>query len=117
MKGGCHCGKVQFEVKAPEKVVICNCSICTKKGFLHHIVKKEDFKLLTEWDNLENYQFNTKTASHLFCKSCGICSFYIPRSHPDGYSVNARCLEGFDIEKVGVSDFDGQNWEKSRHTL
>ena len=89
----------------------CNCSICSKSGFLHLIVPKSRFKLLQGAESLSLYQFNTGVAQHLFCKICGIKSFYVPRSNPDGYSINARCLDPGTIEKVNVTPFDGQNWE------
>lgn len=112
-RGGCHCGAVRFEVQAPAdlQVTECNCSICSKSGYLHLIVPKEDFKLISGEDNLATYTFDTHEAKHLFCKTCGIKSFYVPRSHPDGYSVNVRCLEESGIESINVTPFDGKNWE------
>jgi hypothetical protein len=110
--GGCHCGKVRFEVRVPAKpeVLECNCSICSKAGFLHLIVSKVNFKLLSGGDVLTAYTFNTGTAKHLFCSVCGVKSFYVPRSHPDGYSVNVRCLDE-PIPDVAVKKIDGRNWE------
>ncbi len=114
-KGGCHCGKVLFEVEAPEdlEVTECNCSICSKAGILHLIVDKSQFKLLSGGNHLSTYTFDTHEAKHLFCKTCGIKSFYIPRSHPDGYSVNARCLDDANIKSINITQFDGKNWEKN----
>ena len=111
--GGCHCGQVRFEVSAPAQLRVsdCNCSICTKSGYLHLIVSKPDFKLLAGADALTNYQFNTGTARHLFCSICGVKSFYVPRSHPQGYSVNARCLDDVEIADLTIEPFDGRNWE------
>src|SRR5258706_11139327 len=108
--GGCHCGRVRFEVQAPARLKVsdCNCSICAKSGFLHLIVPKAQFKLLSGSDALTTYQFNTGTAKHLFCASCGIKSFYVPRSHPDGFSVNARCLDGATILDMTITPFYGQ---------
>lgn len=112
--GGCHCGRVRFEVLAPERLEVsdCNCSICGKSGYLHLIVPKTRFKLLRGNEFLTTYQFNTGTARHLFCSVCGIKSFYVPRSHPDGYSVNARCLDGGTAKSMSVRTFDGRNWEQ-----
>ncbi|WND03361.1 GFA family protein [Temperatibacter marinus] len=111
--GGCHCGAVKFEVMVEdvEKLIQCNCSMCRKTGYLHLFVSRDEFRLLKGEEALENYQFNTKTASHFFCKACGIKSFYIPRSHPDGYSIHAGCLEDFDLDSVQIEPFDGGNWE------
>ena len=113
--GGCHCGKVIFEVEAPEKLAVteCNCSICSKSGYLHLIVSKDAFKLLSGEDNLETYTFDTHEAKHKFCKTCRIKSFYIPRSHPDGISVNVRCLDKTKIQSMHIEQFDGKNWEES----
>ena len=113
-KGGCHCGEIAFEVLASDDldVLECNCSICAKSGFLHLIVPKERFRLLKGEDALTLYRFNTGTAKHMFCSSCGIKSFYVPRSHPNGYSVNARCLEPTRVRSLRVRPFDGQNWER-----
>ena len=99
---------------APAQIEVgeCNCSMCSRTGYLHLVVKKEQFRLLQGEDALTNYQFNTKTAQHYFCSHCGIKSFYVPRSHPDGYSVNARCLDPGSFEISGVRKIDGRNWEK-----
>jgi len=113
--GGCHCGRVRFEVLAPAKLRVseCNCSMCSKAGYLHLIVPADRFKLLSGGETLTTYGFNTQTAKHLFCSVCGIKSFYVPRSHPDGFSVNARCLDGGTVESMTVKALDGRNWEKS----
>ncbi len=117
-QGGCHCGRVQFEVTAQiDEVIDCNCSICAKRGFLHLIVEPEQFRLLTAEDAVALYQFNTKTAKHYFCPVCGVCSYYVPRSHPDKIDVNVRCLEGIALEELSIVPFNGREWEKSRHTL
>jgi hypothetical protein len=110
--GSCHCGAVRFEVEAPERIdcVDCNCSICAKSGFLHLIVPKSKFRLVQGADQLTAYTFNTGVAQHYFCRRCGIKSFYIPRSNPDGYDVNVRCLAPAPIE-LAIQPFDGQHWE------
>ena len=112
--GGCHCGRVRFEVSAPPRLEVaeCNCSICSKSGYLHLIVPKSRFRLLQGEEFLTSYTFNTGTAKHLFCSTCGIKSFYVPRSHPDGYSVNARCLDLGTVEAIEVKPFNGREWEK-----
>ena len=113
-KGGCHCGKVRFEVTAPEQIDVgdCNCSMCARSGYLHLIVPKSRFKLVSGEDALTTYQFNTKTAKHLFCSTCGIKAFYVPRSHPEGISVNARCLDEGTVTEMTFRKIDGRNWEK-----
>lgn len=118
-RGGCHCGRVRFAVSAPARpeVLDCNCSMCRKLGYLHLIVAKSDFTLLAGTDALTTYRFNTGTARHLFCASCGIKSFYVPRSHPDGYSVNARCLDDGTVEELVVRPFDGRQWERAAREL
>lgn len=112
--GGCHCGRVRFEVVAPAQISVseCNCSMCSRTGYLHLIVTADRFTLLSGRDVLSTYTFNTGTAKHHFCSVCGVKSFYVPRSHPDGYSVNARCLEAGTVTGTTVRQIDGRNWEK-----
>ena len=112
-RGGCHCGAVRFEVEAPAvlPVVVCNCSVCRMTGFLHLIVTADNFSLISGEDALTDYRFNTGIAKHLFCKTCGVKSFYVPRSHPDGYSVNVNCFVPDTIMGTEETQFDGQNWE------
>jgi len=118
-KGGCHCGKVQFTVEAPADIEAdeCNCSICHMSGYLHLIVPREDFRLTSGEDDIRTYTFNTGVAKHLFCRHCGIKSFYIPRSHPAGISVNVNCLRPESIASLKITPFDGANWEKNIHKL
>ena len=117
--GGCHCGAVRFEVMAPARIHVqsCNCSICAKTGFLHLIVAASDFRLLQGDEALTVYTFNTGAAKHLFCRRCGIKSYYVPRSNPDGFSVNVRCLDAGTVEHVEIEAFDGQNWEQHGASL
>jgi hypothetical protein len=117
--GGCHCGRVRFEVEAPAEleVQLCSCSICSMTAYLHLIVPASRFRLVQGEDDLTTYTFNTGVAQHRFCTHCGIKSFYIPRSNPDGVSVNVRCLESETIAKVRITDFDGRNWEKHAQEL
>lgn len=117
--GGCHCGKVRFEFTAPAdlEATQCNCSICHMSGYLHVFVQQSEFKLLTGQDDLETYTFNTGIAKHHFCRHCGIKSFYVPRSHPDGISVNANCLDPGTVGSLQITPFDGANWEQNIHTL
>jgi len=112
--GGCHCGAVRFEVLAPKTLQVseCNCSICSRTGYLHLIVPADRFRLVGGRDVLKTYTFNTQTAKHLFCSICGIKSFYVPRSHPDGYSVNARCIDSGTVDEMVITPVDGRNWEK-----
>lgn len=112
--GGCHCGRVRFEVAAPAQIEVgeCNCSMCARTGYQHLVVKKEQFRLLSGADDLATYEFNTRKAKHLFCRHCGIKSFYVPRSHPDGYSVNARCLDEGTVTGITYRKIDGRNWEQ-----
>ena len=114
-QGGCHCGRIRFEVDAPAEIqaVRCNCSICSMHGFLHLIVAGEHFRLLQGEDAIQTYTFNTGAAKHHFCRFCGIKSFYVPRSHPDGISVNVNCLDRKSIEAIEEKPFDGRNWEQN----
>jgi len=107
-RGGCHCGRVRFEVDAPARVqaLDCNCSICRRTGFLHLIVPARAFRLLSGADALAEYAFGTGAAKHRFCRHCGIKAFYVPRSHPDGIDVNVRCLDAGTVEALEIVPFD-----------
>ncbi len=107
-RGGCHCGRVRFDVEAPAQIAAlnCNCSICRMSGFLHLIVPAARFRLLEGAEHLREYTFNTGVAKHRFCAHCGVKSFYIPRSHPDGVDVNVRCLDAATIERIEIAAFD-----------
>lgn len=116
LEGGCHCGAVRFEacVPAGEHVVHrCNCSICAMTGFVHLIVAGNQFRLMQGEDGLREYRFNTGAARHLFCSRCGVKSFYVPRSHPTGYSINVNCLDHTTGVTLVELPFDGQRWEAS----
>lgn len=115
--GGCHCGRIRFEVRPPdgriERVLVCNCSICTQKGYLHWIVPRDAFRLLSGSDAIATYTFNTGVAQHHFCRTCGCAPFYVPRSDPDKIDVNVRCVDGVDVDALAVERFDGANWEQA----
>lgn len=84
------------------------------KGYLHWIIPREDFRLLTPDSDISTYRFNTGVAKHHFCPVCGVAPFYIARSDPDKIDVNVRCLEGVDIASLRIVQFDGRNWELYR---
>ena len=117
--GGCHCRTVRFEIVAtqPISAIDCNCSICSMTGFLHLVVPASCFVLLSGSDALHTYTFGTGVAQHHFCGKCGIKSFYVPRSNPDGFSINVRCLDGYPDLAMEVTPFDGRDWEATGHTL
>jgi len=111
--GGCHCGAVRFRALLADEVEAqtCTCSICTMTGFVHVIVPESRFELTHGQDALTAYTFNTGAAKHLFCRVCGVKSFYRPRSNPDGWSLNARCLDEAGRPTLKLTEFDGRNWE------
>ena len=113
--GSCHCKQIQFEVigKNNIQVLDCSCSICSIVNYKHYVVDKSQFKLLKGKKYLSTYTFNTKVAKHMFCKICGIKSFYIPRSHPDSISINLNCINSKTINKVKIIKFDGKHWKKN----
>ena len=110
--GGCHCGKVKYEVDMNlETALSCNCSICTKRGSLLGFAPESNFKLLAGENDLTEYLFNQKSIRHLFCKHCGILSF-AKSAAPDGTpiaAINLRCLEGVDIDKLKIQHYDGRS--------
>ena len=121
-RGGCHCGAVAFQVQVQPPVAVqrCNCSMCTRTGFVHLIVPASAFTLEQGEDALTDYRFNSGTAVHRFCSKCGVKSFYVPRSNPDGFSVNLHCLDdapALDSDAFEWSDFDGEHWEEHASEL
>ena len=102
----------------PPALLDCNCTICAKTGLLHLIQTGSEFRLLRGGDALAEYRFGTGTARHLFCRTCGIKSFYVPRSHPDGFSVNWRALDAVEDIVPVIVPYDGRDgWEKARSEL
>jgi hypothetical protein len=113
-EGSCHCGRVRFVVQGDlDRATFCNCSMCTKKGFIHLIVPPADFELAAGQADLTTYTFNTGMARHQFCGTCGVHPFYVPRSDPDKIDVNVRCLQGVDLAALRLPTFDGRNWEQA----
>jgi len=117
--GACHCGRVRIEVLAPRDLELleCNCSMCARSAYLHLIVDAAGFRLLAGGGDLTEYRFGTGVARHRYCRHCGVKPFYVPRSHPDGFSVNARCLDPATIDSTTIRPFDGQNWDAARREL
>ncbi len=118
VSGGCHCGAVRFRAELPDPPVAaldCNCSVCSMTGFLHIMVPHEEFELITGRETLTSYRFGTGAAEHLFCSTCGVNSFYQPRSHPDAWSLNANCLD--QQVELAIEQFDGKNWEGAKAAL
>ena len=117
--GHCHCGTIRFRFTSGPHVELldCNCSMCARTGYLHLIIPHADFTLLSGGDALTSYRFGSGAANHLFCKLCGVKSFYQPRSHPEAWSVNFRCLDAGHGLTPTIRTFDGQNWEASRAAL
>lgn len=120
ISGRCHCGAVRFEAEAADtspEMLDCNCSICSRSGHLHLFIPHGDFTLLSGGDSLTSYRFGSGQAEHLFCKSCGVKSFYQPRSHPDDWSVNYNCLDDGHSLTPTIRKFDGRNWEGAKAAL
>ncbi|KAL2921749.1 Centromere protein V [Bienertia sinuspersici] len=114
-KGGCHCKRVRWEVKAPNSLIAwkCNCSTCIMRGNTHFIVPSKHFNLISGESNITTYTYGTHTAKHTFCNVCGITSFYTPRSNPDGVAVTLNCLDHGTVTHVEIRSFDGVNWDDS----
>jgi hypothetical protein len=98
---------VRFECQLPAQPLVleCDCSICRMSGYLHLIIPAARFRLLSGAEDLREYRFNTGTARHLFCATCGIKSFYVPRSHPDGIDINLRCLDVDSVPEYTLQAF------------
>ncbi len=119
VKGGCHCSTIRFTAVVPQQVktLLCNCSMCKVTNYEHLIVPHENFVLESGKDNLSSYQFGTKKAEHLFCKTCGVKSFYQPRSHPHAFSIHVATLDHAGLLDISSEHFDGQNWEQAKSKL
>ena len=117
--GQCHCAEVQFKFTAATVVDVthCNCSLCAMTGYEHVFVPETDLEFIQGQENLALYTFGTHTAQHYFCKTCGIKPLYRPRSHPEAWSVNLRCVVGGTLNVGKIIDFDGQNWEENIEEL
>ena len=117
--GGCHCRAIAWEADLPDEIVAdaCNCSVCAMTGFVHVIVPSRRFRLLRGREQLSSYRWNTGIARHLFCSVCGVKSFYVPRSNPDGVSLNLHCMDRAQFARVEVRPFDGRNWEANAGAL
>jgi hypothetical protein len=107
-RGGCHCGRVRFAFDAAAELTVleCDCSLCRMTGFQHVVVGASQFRLERGADALREYRFNTGVARHLFCETCGIKAFYVPRSDPDGYSIDLRCVDAGTVTAVRRLRFD-----------
>lgn len=111
--GGCHCGRVRYEVTlALDRVGECNCSICTKLGALWAYAEPHQFRLISGESALRDYQFNKRLIHHLFCGACGIESFGRGQRPTDGKEVvgiNVRCLDNVDLAGLRRVPFDGKS--------
>lgn len=111
--GGCHCGKVRYEVNTDLSTVYsCNCSICSKRGWILAFVQPDKFNLLQGGEDLTDYQFNKKTIHHLFCPTCGTASFGHGSNPKTGemYAINVRCLDNVDVSALQVTEVDGKSF-------
>jgi hypothetical protein len=110
--GGCHCGKVRYEVTTdPAQAIACNCSNCAKHGLWLTFAKADQFKLLSGENELADYLFNKRVIHHLFCRTCGVESF-ARGSGPDGQptvAINVRCLDGIDVSTLAPRPLDGRS--------
>ncbi len=111
-QGSCHCGKVTFEVDMDlDHVRVCDCSLCRKRGALNHRVEDSDLRILTPLDELTLYQWHTRTAKDYFCPSCGILPFRRPRTAPEVWTVNVRCLDGIELQSIPINYVYGSKLE------
>jgi hypothetical protein len=110
--GGCHCGKVRYEVTTDlSRLIECNCSHCGKEGWILTFAPVAQFKLLSGEDAQTEYRFNKHVIAHLFCSTCGIASFSKGKM-PDGTetrAVNVRCLDGLDPWSLTPTRMDGKS--------
>ena len=112
--GSCHCGAVRYQVTMapPQKAAACNCSICSRTGWLLAFVPGENFTLLAGQGELSDYQFGKKHSHHPFCRACGVRAFSrgTDRHGKPTVAVNLRCLSDFDVTTLPVQIFDGASY-------
>lgn len=110
--GGCHCGAVRFRTKVDlAKTLVCNCSICSKRGHILSFVPAEQFELVSGEEKLTDYRFNKMTINHQFCSICGVGAFARGEA-PDGttmVAINVRCIDEVEIEALAPTHFDGRS--------
>ncbi len=111
-QGSCHCGRISFQVEGEiENGLACNCSMCSRKGWLMWFVPREKLQLKTPGDAAGTYLFNKRVIKHRFCPTCGIHP-YGEATDPNGNpvaAINIRCLEGVDPASIPVQHFDGRS--------
>ncbi len=114
----CHCGLVEIELNLPDGLVElrrCDCSLCRRRGAIAASVPLSGIKIVKGGDALRLYQFNTKTAKHYFCGTCGIYTHHQHRSNPSQYGFNVACMEGINpLKIVGIPTHDGVNHPADR---
>jgi hypothetical protein len=109
-EGACHCRTVKFRVRLKDgfdTVRRCTCSYCRMRGAVVATAPIDGLEVVEGAENLSLYQFNTGTAKHYFCRTCGIYTHHQRRSDPTELGVNVACLEGvspFDFPEVVVVD-------------
>ncbi len=111
--GGCHCGAVRFEVEMEEPTtgMTCNCSHCSKKGFILGFAPAANFTLLSGEEGLTTYHFYKKAIDHLFCKTCGVQAFGRGKGSDgsDTVALNLRCIDDLDISTLTLSEYNGKD--------
>ena len=109
-KGSCHCGQVRYEVDGDfDKVIECNCSHCSRKGYLLWFVPRDKLRITAGEGTLSTYKFNKHVISHQFCPQCGCAPFGLganPKGEPTA-AINVRCIEGIDLTKLNRMSYDG----------
>lgn len=108
--GSCHCGKIKYRLDEamPTEGLVCNCSICRRKGFIHHFTTPDKFTLDADRDDIAVYLFNKHAIHHQFCKTCG-CAPFAEGESPQGamVEINLRCVDDIDIDALTITKIDG----------
>lgn len=110
--GSCHCGRISFEVEGElSEVKECNCSHCSRKGYLLWFVPRGQLRLKSPEESMSAYKFNKHVISHHFCPECG-CAPLAFGTGPSGAAtaaINVRCLEGVDLATLKRVQVDGRS--------
>ncbi|MGH8371637.1 MAG: GFA family protein [Gammaproteobacteria bacterium] len=110
--GSCHCGKIAYEVEGELKEVAeCNCSICSRRGYLLWFLPRSSLQLKTSDTDMKHYTFNKHRIKHYFCPTCGSAPFGMGADGKGNEmaAINVRCLEDVDITALKINKFDGRS--------
>jgi len=113
IEASCHCGAVKLQVPtAPEEVASCNCSLCSKLGWLGAYYNPAAVDLITPRDTIDTYIWGDRSIQICRCSHCGCTTHWesIDPEMTDRMGINARMMKDIDIETIPVRYVDGASF-------